>query len=380
MTVFKGYLLMIKRNAQHILLYVGIFSALAVMISMSTGSSTESGFAADKMDILLVDEDHSEISGYIADYLKKRHEVTETEYDKKMLYEKLYYQEYNLVLHIPRGMEEELGSGSNVIEMTQAPGNFDGEYVEQQINGLLSGIQNYQKVGYTAGEAYRKMLDIPEAKVSVMNLRGENANYSNFFRSLPYMLIAGLGNGAAAVIFAFRKREVKNRMMVSCVPIARQNFEGVSAICLVGFSLMAAVMAAAVIFFGVGFLESGLFWYYLLNMFLDTLLALSIAFLVGVLVKRDVTVTMCITPLSLAFAFLGGVFMPLDFLSAEVQMIAKFIPVYWYEVANDLLMRYSDISGAVQTKLWQAYGMQALFVVMIFSVGLVITKYQQQEK
>lgn len=103
MTVFKGYILMVRKYAGNILMYVGIFSVLAVMISLSSGSSVEKGFTADKVNIMLVDEDDSQLSGIVADYLKKHHKVTEAEYDKNRLYEALYYQQANLVLRIPGG-------------------------------------------------------------------------------------------------------------------------------------------------------------------------------------------------------------------------------------------------------------------------------------
>ena len=276
-------------------------------------------------------------------------------------------------------MEEHAGTGKNTIEMTQAPGNFDGVYVEQQISRLLAGILDYQNAGFTMEEGYQKIQDAPEAKVSVMNLHGENSNYSNFFRCVPYMFIAGLGSGVASVVFAFRKRQVKNRMMASAIPFVRQNAEGMLAIFLVGLLVLAATVAGAVVCFGRGFLFDGLFPYYLINLFIDMLLALAIAFLVGLLAKKEMTVTMCITPLSLAFSFLGGVFMSTEFLSEKVQTLAKFIPVYWYEVVNELLMRYSNINGTIRTQILQAYGMQILFVAAVFAVGMVIAKYQQQE-
>ena len=82
MTVFKGYLLMAKKYARSILMYVGIFSVLAVAISMSSGSSVEKGFTADKVNIMLVDEDESQLSGIVEAYLKKHHKLTKAEYDK----------------------------------------------------------------------------------------------------------------------------------------------------------------------------------------------------------------------------------------------------------------------------------------------------------
>lgn len=380
MTVFKGYLMMARRNAGRILLYFGIFSFLAVMISGTSGNSVEEGFTADRMDIMLVDEDDSPLSEIVADYLGKHHDVTRADNNKNKLYEALYYQISDLVIRIPEGMGESAGKGENVIELTQSPGSFGGAYVEQQISQLVSGVLDYRNAGYSLKEAYRKITDAPEAKVSVLNLKEENSSYSGFFRCVPYMFIAGLGTGVGTIIFLFRKREVKNRMAASSVPLVRQNGEAVLAIFLVGILLYLVTLVLALLCCGTEFLSNSLLPYYLLNLFIDMLLALAMAFLVGLLVKKEMMVTMCFTPLSLMFSFLGGVFIPVDFLSGEMQTLAKFIPVYWYEVVNDLLMRYASVSGSVKTQIWQAYGMQMLFVAAFFAAGLVIVKHQQQEK
>ena len=380
MIVFKGCMLIVKKNIGMILMYFGIFAFLAILIANEGGNDIEKGFTAKKVKIILVDKDQSELSGLVAKYLKKYHKVTEAEHNKRELYEALYYQKSELVVSIPEGMEENAGTGKKLIEYTQAPGSFSGIYVEQQITQLISGIRDYQSVGYGAEEAYRKIADSPQAKVSVQNVQGVNSRYSNFFRCVPYMFIAGLGTSLAMVIFYMRRREVRNRMMVSAVPLARQNLGIVLSVLLVGILMLLLTLVLAVLCYGMEFLQNGILFYYLMNLFIDMLLALAMAFLVGLLSKKEVVVNMCFVPLSLAFSFLGGVFMPIEYLSEKVQIVSKFIPVYWYEVVNNLLMRYSSISGAVKTQIWQAFGLQMLFVAAIFAVGLVIAKYQQQER
>lgn len=370
---------MAKKNIGNILLYAGIFTFLAIMISAEQGNGVENGFTAEKMNILLADEDKSELSEAICSDLKKHHHVTMGEYDKKKLYEELYYQKIVLVIHIPKGMQENVEKGRNTIELSQSPGSYSSIYAEQQINRLVAGILSYRHMGYSIKDAYQKMADAPVAEVSMLNKKGENTKYSGFFRCVPYMFTAGLGTGIAVVIFSFRKKQIKNRMMSSSVSLARQNFEAVLAVLLIGIFLYLLTLAIAFIFYGAEIFQSETALYYLLNLFLSMLFALSMAFLVGMTVKKKVVVTMSITSLSLAFSFLGGVFMPLEYLSEEMQKVAKFIPVSWYEVANDLLMRYSSINGTVKTQIWQAFGMQVLFTVAVFAVGLVIAKYQQQE-
>ncbi|MCH5268283.1 MAG: ABC transporter permease [Lachnospiraceae bacterium] len=382
MTVFKGYLLMTWKTASRILLYFGIFMFLTVLSTSGTDDGVEKGFAAQKMNILLVDEDHSELSEKVTRYLEERHEVTNTKYDKKQLYETLYYQKggIDMVLYIPEGMEENAGKGQSVIELTQSPGNYGGIYVEQQISRLIAGILDYRNVGYSMDEAYEKMQGIPEANVSVLNVStGEDNKFSGFFRCVPYMFLAGLGCGVGMIIFSFRRKQVKNRMMASAVSLFRQNAETILAVFCVGMFLLMITVALAVLQYGTDLLYTEKLPYYLLNLFIDMLLALSLAFLVGMLAKKENVITMVFTPLSLVFSFLGGVFVPLAFLSSQIRTIGKFIPVYWYEIANDLLAGSEKLDVSVKTRIWQAYGMQLLFVVAIFAMGMVVAKRQQQE-
>lgn len=380
MTVFKGYLLMAKKHIGTILMYFGIFSGLALLVAGDSANGVEKGFAAQKMDILVVDEDESELSEIVMEYLGKHHHVTKADNDKKKLYEALYYQGTDLVIRIPEGMEEHVGQESYRVEVTQSPGNFGGFYVEQQINSLLAGILDYEGMQYSKKEAWQKMMDAPEAKVSVQNEDlSAGSRLSYFFRCVPYMFLAGLGSSVALILFRFRKKQVKNRMMASSVSLTRQNAEAVLAVFVVGILLYALTLLLAFVSQGADILQIETLPYYLLNLFLDMLLALAMAFLIGMLVKKETVVSMSFTSLSLAFSFLGGAFVSLDLLSPEILRLSKFIPVYWYEVVNDLLLHHSQIDGAVKTQLWQAYGVQMGFVLGIFVAGWIVAKYQQQE-
>lgn len=382
MTVFKGYLLITWKTIGRILMYFGIFLFLAILSTRGIDDSVEQGFTAQKMGILLVDDDHSELSEMLVQYLDEHHHVTKTKYDKEKLYEELYYQKNgtDMVIFIPEGMEKNAGKGQSVIELTQSPGSYGGIYVEQQISRLLAGLLDYQNAGYSLEEAYQKITETPEAVVTVLDSdTGTENKFSGFFRCVPYMFLAGLGSGVGMIIYCFRRKQLKNRMMASSVSLFRQNAESVLAVFFVGLFLYVLTLALAVLQYGTEFLYADRLPYYLLNLFLDMLLALSMAFFVGMLVKKEQVVTMVFTPVSLAFSFLGGAFVPLAFLSSQMRMIGKFIPVYWYEIVNDLLAASGEMSASAKVQIWQAYGMQILFVVAFFAVGMVVAKQQQQE-
>lgn len=382
MTVFKGYMLMAKKNLGTILLYFGIFVGIAMATAAANDDSTTKNFEAKKLSVEVVDQDDSELSGIVIDYLKKNHKVTLSGKDNRELYEELYYGKISVVIRIPKGFGANGGEGEYAMQLTNSPGSYSGIYLMQQLNQMVFEIEGYQQVGYTLEEAYQNIKDEKKASVKMLedsSIKGENERYSSFLQCVPYMFIAGIGTSVAMILHKFRRRQVKNRMMVSSVSLFRQNVEAVLAIFLVGIGVLALTVVATVMRYGSGFLESAFLPYYLLNMFINMLLALAIAFLVGMLVEKEEAISMILTSMSLALSFLGAVFVPLELFSSGMKIVAKFMPTYWYEVVNDLLMRYSNISGNVKTQLWQGFGMQFLFVVAIFGIGLVIAKHKQQE-
>ena len=137
MTVFKGYMLLAKRNIKGIIVYFTIFTGIAVAMGMSRNGKFSS-FTATKLNIAVVDCDRSECSEEVVRFLKKNHHVTEASYDPSALQERLYYEDVKLVVCIQKGFEKDTLSGKGGgIEYTQNPGEYNGMYVEAQLNRLV---------------------------------------------------------------------------------------------------------------------------------------------------------------------------------------------------------------------------------------------------
>ena len=67
-------------------------------------------------------------------------------------------------------------------------------------------------------------------------------------------------------------------------------------------------------------------------------------------------------------------------MGAQTKAVAKFLPIYWYESVNNLLMKYEDVSGAIGKQVLVVLGIQVLFVFALASAGMAIVRYQQQER
>ena len=81
---------------------------------------------------------------------------------------------------------------------------------------------------------------------------------------------------------------------------------------------------------------------------------------------------------SLGMSFLCGVFVSMDILGKSVQKIAQFLPVYWYEVANNLLKSHNTFSGTQIHTLYTCYGIQLLFALAFLSLALIAGRMRRQ--
>ncbi len=86
------------------------------------------------------------------------------------------------------------------------------------------------------------------------------------------------------------------------------------------------------------------------------LVALSLAYLVGILAKNSSMLNGIVNVISLGMSFLCGVFIPLEYMSGSVRKAAMFLPVYWYEKANDLLADFGRVTGRCR---WKSFSVSA---------------------
>lgn len=384
MTVFKCYMNIIKKNTGMIIMYFVIFAAISVvMLYAGKGNNGQDQFMESKLRAAIVDKDKSGISENIARYISKLHNAKKVKDNLSVLQEEMYYQKYDIVIQIPEGFGEQFLSGKAAVAVTQQPGQFSYMYVESQINDFINRIIKYNLAGYTMEESFKKVSDIKESKVTLLDVNGNGGNMPDFaylFQYFPYISIAILGNSLGIIVCSFRKKEVKNRMAASAVPLRRQSGEAFLAFIVTGVAVWTGFIIMVLVIKGEELLNNANIFYYILNSFTVMMLSLSMAFLTGMIAKKADTVNMIVTPVSLFMSFLGGVFVPLSMLNNTVRKAARFVPVYWYEEVNNKLSGYAQIPQNVVKEIWRGIGIQILFTIMFIAVTLAVSRYQRQER
>ena len=118
--------------------------------------------------------------------------------------------------------------------------------------------------------------------------------------------------------------------------------------------------------------------YYMLNSLMVLLIGLALSFLLGVFIKKEELLSAFVNVITLGLSFLCGVFVPLDIMGKGVKTLAHFLPVYWYEISNNLLNHSTSLTQAQKQILYRNFGIQFLFAVAIFTIAMVVSKNKRQ--
>ena len=376
MAVFKAYLKIAKKNIWVILLYLGIFFSLTVMFQSFAGE-TEQSYLAQSVPVGVIDEDGGIMAQSLMDYIGRTNEVKRLSDDEEALQEDLFYRNVAYIVRIPEDFTETCILGDESLKVTTVPGTYSGYYVEQQITNFMNFVRGYAGAGFTEQEMADAMSERDSAEVTLADVSG-NAGiapaYSIFYRYLPYLFLSLLGYVMGYILISVRKGGLPRRMRASSVPIRRQNMEGLTASGLIAAGLWGVCTGAVLLMYGADFLASGRAHWYLLNSFALLLMALSLAHLIGTLVKSSNALSGTVNVVSLGMCFLCGAFVQVDYLSPGVRKAAQFLPVYWYESVNEMLTEYGAVAGDVLTQVLGGIGIQLVFAAAFVCVTLVVSR------
>ena len=163
------------------------------------------------------------------------------------------------------------------------------------------------------------------------------------FNYLAYSLFSILILGVSSISMVFNNKNLKRRNL--CSPMKNRSFN----LQLIMGNLVFA-FASYVVMAGFGFIlnrEHMMSYNGLLlciNALVFTIAALSISYLVGLLIKNRNAQSAIANVLALGFSFISGVFVPQELLSDKAMAIASFTPTYWYVKANNVIGTLSNFS------------------------------------
>lgn len=383
MTVFKGYLKIIKRNFRYMFLYLGIFLAIMLMMYGFISSDSDSMYQSTRLTIAVIDQENSVFSQGLISCLGRKHDILTELVDRDATAEGLYYEELDYVLQIPEGAEELVLEGKTALETTKRPGDgmYRGMYADMEINAYLNAYRTYRRTGLEQEEAAEKALHVmeQETQVEIRGHGGETELYHYYYRYLPFPLMYALCYVISYVLNSFNRKEIERRINSSGISAFRQGVQGILALGILCIGVYLFLMVLPMGLYGKKLLQDVHLGYYMLNSACMVLVAASIAYLVGNAVKNEMAVNGLANIITLGMCFLCGVFVDMDIMGKGVRIAAQFLPVYWYENANKLLYEFHTLTPEQSGEVWLGFGIQAAVSLVCITIALLIRRKRVNE-
>ena len=382
MPILKTFFLNTKKQIVTLLIYMIIFITLVVLFAQNGKQQRETVFESSRLTMIIQDLDESQLSRGLASYLSGEHDVKKGEYSEEEIADELYYENIDYVLTIPKGFEEKLTRGKmeNILTNRKRQGSTSGYFLDQQIDQYVSLLSTYLIAGYTPADATvnaQKTAEVkPEVTFSQTTSDHSNKNLYYAFCYMPYILICILMSGLGMILITFQKENLNTRIQCSSYSATKRNLWLAlgsiifSILCWVLFLLTDYILLQANFFT----LEGGL---YILNSFVFLLVAMSITLLFSFLVHTSNVLNMMANIVGLGLSFLGGIFVPLEYMNSSVLLFSRLLPSYWYTLAMEKTENYTGKVSELHS-IFSCVGMEALFALAIFCAALVIARQKKK--
>lgn len=385
MQVFKTFMKVTKKKLHISMIYIVIFVAICVAMTLTSSSTNE--FTDSKLDISITDLDNSEASKALADYIARSNKIVDLGEGKDKALDALYYRRADIILTINEGYSEKLvkGETEGLFSDYRIPGSYSAELFDSQLNQYISMVTACTAGGSSLEEACEKAAELSAAEIEVETVsfgKNINADYdddiSAFFQYLSYILIVTLIAGLCPTLLIMMSRDIRNRTNCSCITVTSQMSQIVLGTVIFVLGLYLLLMGVAAVLFGdMLFNEKGLLA--MLNGFVFLIFSMMLTLLIAVIAPSSNVISMIANVISLGMSFLCGVFVPQSLLSGVVLNIGKFLPAYWYVRANNMLAGSNgEIFSSKEFML--CIGIELAFSVVLFCVTLIAAKTKQSSK
>lgn len=339
MTVFKAFLKVLNKCKVPIIIYTVILVFFSAF-NMQTSEKSVS-FTASKPNILIVNKEKEEgITKSFINYLNKNSNVISIESSEEKIDDALFYRDVSYVIYVPEDFSEEIIAGKSPEIKVKTVGDYGASLANMMVERYLKIANVYSDAKKSEEELVHLVDDTLDTKVDIKitskldsNSIEKTAFYHNF---LNYCILAGTIYVICLILSSFKDENIKKRTMVSSMSNKKYNRILLLSNGLFAFILWIFYLLIAFILMGkVMSTMHGLF--FIINSFIFTFCALTIAFLIANLVSNKNAVNGIVNVIALGSSFLCGSFVPASMLPDFVLKIAHVLPSYWYIKTNDLL-------------------------------------------
>lgn len=376
MIVFNAFIKVLKKCKTPIILYTVILVFFAGFQLKSDDNSTQ--FVESKPDILIINEgDDTKITENFEKYFKKNCTIKNISKDADAINDALFYRELNYIIYIPKHYTEDFMEGKNPEIRIKSTGDYQASLTQML-------LEKYVKVANTALRECDNQEDIiqyindvtkADTQVEITSKLDITAlsNATMYFNFANYSILAGCVYVICLILSSFREENISKRIMVSSMNYKKHNFllllsNATFAIVLwVFYILLSFILLGDVMATSHGVM-------YMVNSFVFTLCALTIALVLGTVMKNKEAINGIVQVIALGSSFLCGSFVPVQWLPKGVLKVAHILPSFWFIDSNERLKVMEVINLENLKPVFVNMAVVLLFSVVFIAIFNIVTR------
>lgn len=369
MIVFKTFLKVLNKCKAPVIMFTVILICFAGL-NMKTSDNSMS-FVASKPDVLIINKDEEiGITKNLIDYIKSNSNIIDVKETEEAINDALFYRDVNYIIYIPENYRKDFLNGQNPKIEVKSTGDYQASLAEMNLERYVnianiynSSMDSEEKIIARINDTLDKKADVViNSKLDTASM--EKATY--YYNFANYSILAGSVYVICLILSSFKEEKVRKRTIISSTNYGRYNLK-----LLVSNILFAVVMWLFYVVLSFCFVKDVMFTthgiIYILNSFVFTMCAATIAFLIGNLVINKNAINGIVNVVALGSSFLCGAFVPAEMLPNAVLKIAHILPSYYYINNNDRLVSIENITFETMKPI-----LCNILIILGFSIVFVI--------
>ena len=227
MTVFKAFIKIVKKNKFIIILYMGLLAFFGA-INMSTNENSTS-FTATKPDLLIIDEDKSNISNNLVKYMEDNTKFIKVKDNDNARLDALFYNDVDYIIYIPKNYGSDYLNKKNPTIKVQSGTNYNSSYAEMLLTKYLKIANTYSLSINDEQELINRINDTLKTNLSInmtSKLDKTSLEKSSFyFNFLSYSILASLVYIICLILISFKEEKIRKRTVISSTKDSKFNKE-----------------------------------------------------------------------------------------------------------------------------------------------------------
>ncbi len=382
MPIYNLFLKILRSKIGQLITYIVIFLCITMIFLAKVASPSESEYKNIKLTVALCDKDCTTESKLLSKYIKENTESYNIKsFKEETIQDDLFFRSVDAVVIIPKGFSEDFikKNGNNCIDTYSISNTMTSNMMKDLINRYLSTALAYSTQGHSLSESlsYAEKISKIHAEVNLVSKKTSTFTMRYYFFSyLGYIFICTAFICGISILKVLNTRKLAARIQCSSYHFSKKNFEiflGIATLGLIIYSVF-AILSFIIIGQSIFTINGALFF---LNAFGYMVMTLSLAYFFGQIIKKDVYISAVTNIVALFFSFLGGIFIPINYLGENVLKISHFLPSFWYIKGCEFAENYSN-GSIIQTFHYIGIELIYAFVFYLAAVTVIRMRYKDE--